>query len=278
MLKYRLISFPILIFLLGTIFYLDFAHPAYGRIFFAVIAAAAAFPTAMELNNIIKAINIPVLTPVIPGLLCAFSAIFAIFMPKYSYQGVMISATAFLLIAAAVILGSKDHDGAVKKVLGSMTVFFIVSLLLLPIAALHQRNLWWFLFCVLATKACDTGGYIAGMLSNKIMKNGNHKLAPAISPKKSWEGLAGGMILSLAVGVIFGMQDGISINLPVSILIAFILCLGSLAGDLTESALKRAAGIKDSGTWIPGMGGILDVIDSFIYNGPLLVLFLTWFK
>jgi phosphatidate cytidylyltransferase len=113
------------------------------------------------------------------------------------------------------------------------------------------------------------------MLSNKLMKNGNHKLIPSISPKKSWEGLAGGLILSLAAGVGFGLSDPFGIGLTATVVISFFLSLGSLAGDLSESALKRAADIKDSGNWIPGMGGILDVVDSFIYNAPVLAVSLA---
>ena len=115
-----------------------------------------------------------------------------------------------------------------------------------------------------------------------IMFGGNHKIVPSISPKKSWEGTAGGVILSIAVSLLFYWlfcSKGIGVNAPLGwyIVAAVVLALGSFAGDLTESALKRTCDVKDSGHWIPGMGGAFDVLDSFIYNGILfwlLVFFL----
>ena len=137
-------------------------------------------------------------------------------------------------------------------------------------------------FVMMVTKAMDTGGYIFGMLSNRWMPGGNHKIVPSISPKKSWEGTAGGVILSIAVSLLFYWlfcSKGIGVNAPLGwdIAAAVVLALGSFAGDLTESALKRTCDVKDSGHWIPGMGGAFDVLDSFIYNGILfwlLVFFL----
>ena len=130
-------------------------------------------------------------------------------------------------------------------------------------------------FVVCATKAMDTGGFIFGSISAKIMKNGNHKLCPTISPKKSWEGVVGGMIFSLAVGWIFFKCFG---DHRLRWYLAFAGCLGvaSILGDLTESALKRSCNIKDSGNWIPGMGGALDVLDSFLYTGIVCIPFIKF--
>ena len=125
----------------------------------------------------------------------------------------------------------------------------------------------WLIFLCLVTKATDTGGYIVGTLTSKL-PGGNHKIAPKVSPKKSWEGLAGGMVLSLAVSLTFFY---LMPRAPMSwyISAAVLLSLGSFFGDLTESAVKRLCNIKDSGSFVPGMGGAFDVLDSFIYNGML---------
>jgi phosphatidate cytidylyltransferase len=131
-----------------------------------------------------------------------------------------------------------------------------------------------FLFLVLVTKSMDTGGYIFGLLTNKYMPGGNHKIVPSISPKKSWEGFFGGIAFSVGVALLLwkcGWQP-FTMGVWMTVISGVVLALGSFAGDLTESALKRAAGIKDSANWIPGMGGILDVLDSFIYNSPLFYL------
>jgi phosphatidate cytidylyltransferase len=110
----------------------------------------------------------------------------------------------------------------------------------------------------------DTGAYYVGR------KFGRHKLAPVVSPKKSWEGAAA----SAAVAVIFGL-----IYLPLAIagtplwMAAGFALAGNAAGqvgDLAESAIKRAAGVKDSGSVLPGHGGILDRLDSTIFTLPVL--------
>lgn len=129
-------------------------------------------------------------------------------------------------------------------------------------------------YVMMVTKSMDTGGYIFGMLSGKYLPGGNHKIVPSISPKKSWEGTIGGVLLSVAVSLLFywyyaESSNGVSASLAWYILAGVILAVGSFAGDLTESALKRTCGVKDSGHWIPGMGGAFDVLDSFIYNGVI---------
>ena len=149
---------------------------------------------------------------------------------------------------------------------------------LLPVVTLTRIYLDYgamiFLSLVLATKASDTGGYIVGMLTNKLMKNGNHKIVPSISPKKSWEGTVGAAVFSIAVAWLLVHFECIELTGTEMLIFGFLAFLGSFAGDLTESQLKRTAMIKDSANWIPGMGGILDVLDSFIYNAPLFYLVL----
>jgi phosphatidate cytidylyltransferase len=125
----------------------------------------------------------------------------------------------------------------------------------------------WLIFLCLVTKATDTGGYIVGTLTSKL-PGGNHKIAPKVSPKKSYEGLLGGLILSVAVSLLF-YRFAPETGRNWYILAAVVLSFGSFFGDLTESAVKRLCDIKDSGSFVPGMGGAFDVLDSFIYNGLL---------
>jgi len=120
--------------------------------------------------------------------------------------------------------------------------------------------------------------FFFGTISSKVMPNGNHKILPTISPKKSWEGTIGGLITSIVASFIFCQNipkmvpDGWGMIFP--ILIGALLFVGGFVGDLTESALKRGTGVKDSGSIIPGMGGALDVIDSLVLNAPLYYIFL----
>lgn len=119
----------------------------------------------------------------------------------------------------------------------------------------------------------DSGAYIVGSLT------GRNKLCPSISPNKTWEGFIGGCVLTMVGALLldsycdsfFGM---IHIPLWIWIAIGAITCIFGTLGDLLESKIKRFYGVKDSGHWIPGHGGILDRIDSFLLAYPLVFLFL----
>lgn len=119
----------------------------------------------------------------------------------------------------------------------------------------------WILFILAVTFATDTGAYLFGKAF------GSRKLAPSISPGKTWEGAIGGLVGAISAGAIFGWAVG-----PEApwILLAPILGITGQLGDLYESKLKRMAGFDDSGTIVPGHGGVLDRLDSIIFN--LIVL------
>ena len=177
----------------------------------------------------------------------------------------------------AGLLFAKDRKNYFLKgftTFGSIIFLLALYLPLLAVYAVDPKN---FLFLVLVTKMTDTGGYIFGKLTS-YLPWGNHKIAPRFSPKKSYEGLLGGMLMSVAAGLILFKYDCSPFSFAITIVSSIILSLGSFAGDLSESALKREADIKDSGSWIPGMGGIFDVLDSFIYNGLLFVILFCIFK
>jgi len=126
---------------------------------------------------------------------------------------------------------------------------------------------YWVLFTLLLVWGADIGAYFAGH------RFGHTRLAPAVSPGKTWEGVVGGFALSAVVAV----AGSAWFALP---LYAFVpLCLAavgfSIVGDLTESLLKRFAGVKDSGTLFPGHGGVMDRIDSVTGAAPVLFFGLT---
>ena len=184
-------------------------------------------------------------------------------------------AVILLLWLLLQLLFTKKREQAVQSLFATPGSVMLALLPALPLAMVfYEYGPLYFISLALCTKAADTGGYIFGMLSAKLMKNGNHKIVPSISPKKSWEGTVGAALFSIGTAFLLNKFDCLTLDLSCwgLIIFGFLAFLGSFAGDLTESCLKRAAGIKDSGSWIPGMGGIMDVLDSFLYNAPLFYL------
>ena len=129
----------------------------------------------------------------------------------------------------------------------------------------------WALFAVGIVWAADTGAYFIGV------RFGRHKLAPRISPGKSWEGFWGGLLTSLLLAVAFVPVLGMTWAMLPSLLgLTLVASLISVAGDLFESLLKRHSGIKDSSDLIPGHGGLLDRLDSLLAALPVFVVGKVW--
>jgi phosphatidate cytidylyltransferase len=123
----------------------------------------------------------------------------------------------------------------------------------------------WIVLLVLGVWSYDTGAYLVGR------QIGRHKFMTHISPAKSVEGLIGGLVAStIVVSVVLAALGQAWYG---GLLLGPILGLAAQAGDLAESMIKRAAGAKDSGSLIPGHGGILDRIDSFLFAGPVVALY-----
>lgn len=117
-------------------------------------------------------------------------------------------------------------------------------------------------FVIIVTASVDTAAYFTGRTI------GRHKLAPTLSPRKTWEGAAGGALGALAVGSALGAWLGLPPAF--SLLAAALISFCSVMGDLTTSAIKREIGVKDFGAILPGHGGVLDRFDSLLFSGPVL--------
>jgi phosphatidate cytidylyltransferase len=127
------------------------------------------------------------------------------------------------------------------------------------------------LYFILVTKFSDSGAYAVGSLIGK------HKMIPRISPGKTWEGFGGALAVSTGASVLFwwlarGKLAGMT--LVHAIVLGIILSSAAVVGDLIESVFKREAAVKDSGRFLPGIGGILDLLDSLLFNAPLMYLYL----
>lgn len=126
-------------------------------------------------------------------------------------------------------------------------------------------------YCIAITKFSDMGAYLTGSLI------GRHPLVPHISPKKTWEGFFGALAFAMlaSLGLFQLMPGHLSVlNQTHAVILGLLLGFAAVIGDLAESIIKRSAGVKDSGSMLPGIGGALDLIDSLLFTAPLLFFYL----
>lgn len=171
-----------------------------------------------------------------------------------------------LAAALAFQARNKSVQGVLAAAGAALLAFVYLGLMFgFLLAIRREHSAWTLLWVLLVTKSCDIGAYLVGK------SIGRHKLIPWLSPGKTWEGLFGGIGMAAVVAVLGLMvldraelmaSPGIAAGVVAGVLFAIV----GQAGDLLESLLKRDAGHKDSGTSVPGFGGVLDLLDS-----PLLV-------
>ncbi|MCA9444201.1 MAG: CDP-archaeol synthase [Candidatus Omnitrophica bacterium] len=191
-------------------------------------------------------------------------------------------------LALIGIIGFMVKNGIIDRswetFLASITsvVYILTPLWLIQIFKLADHGVWFIVFAFFNTWLADTGAYFGGK------QFGKHKMSPTISPGKTWEGFASGILLSvigvLAVGAIqhamvspessarFFWTEGSNVDILRLAILAFGMVLTANLGDLTESMLKRDLGVKDSGSSLTGHGGFLDIMDSLLINIPLLFI------
>ena len=223
-----------------------------------------------ELAGAFKAreIRIPAIPVLIGGAAMVTSAYWAA-------GGAVAAAFALTLIAILTWRMPRGAGGYVKDVTGAV---FATAYLALPGAAVAamlapadggKRVLTF----VILTICSDIGGYFAGIT---LGRTGAHKMAPTISPKKTWEGLAGAALTVVAAGVILFMAL-LHGHWWQGVITGIVAVAAAVLGDLAESLIKRDLGIKDMGTLLPGHGGIMDRLDSLLICAPVVWLLLSAF-
>lgn len=191
----------------------------------------------------------------------------------------------FLLIILMVIFfrlfGYTNARQALRNALGTLFGFLYVAFfwsffVRLYMASGPESPARAAFYVLLAVKWGDAGAYFIGS------RFGKHKLCPHISPKKSWEGLFGGMLYSCIVGVLWwhfsgGMLGPRCFPLIHALILGILFPIIGTLGDLVESMFKRAVDIKDSGSIAHGMGGMLDMIDSLLFTAPFMYIYIKFF-
>ena len=134
---------------------------------------------------------------------------------------------------------------------------------LLLIRDIPEFGFWAVMAVLFTVFAADTGAFFVGRTF------GRHSLAPAISPKKSWEGFVGGVLAAVGMAFVILYKDRAEfLSVPESLLLGLVIALAAVLGDLFESAVKRDLEVKDSGRVLGGHGGMLDRLDSLLWAGP----------
>jgi phosphatidate cytidylyltransferase len=191
--------------------------------------------------------------------------------PGMALPSLLVSLIAILSIP---LLIRTPLDQSVKDAALALTGMMYIGLTLgyLVAVRLLQQGEWLLFFLLLVTWAADTGAYYVGTLY------GQRRLAPRISPKKTIEGLAGGLFAALLIAFAARWTFLSDLSNWDGLVLALLLTVAGLWGDLVESTIKRSVGVKDSGGLLPGHGGMLDRLDSLLFTAPTFYYYVTAFR
>ncbi len=183
--------------------------------------------------------------------------------------GVLALGAIVLMLLGMFTVPDTKEGAAVGTRLTAGLLYVVVLFSFLPLISRFDGGLAWIALILSVTWAGDTGAYFSGRALGKT------KLFERVSPKKTWEGFAGGFVGSI-VGALIVQRLGLP-NLPVmhAVILGGLLNVFGVVGDLVESMLKRAYGVKDSGWIMPGHGGILDRVDSILFTAPVAWIYAT---
>jgi phosphatidate cytidylyltransferase len=241
-----------------------FGPPSALRVVLAAFIAAGAWEWAAFLG--------PAAQPLRPLYVLAVAAA-ALLLRHYAaapaqFALVMHVATLWWFVALAWILLAPTHSSPWSAALAGLLALVPAWLALARISETWPHGREWTIFVLALAFAADIGAFFAGRSFGRV------KLAPSVSPGKTWEGVFGGLLLALALG--WGASAWFGIPALRLLPLVLVGAAFSVVGDLTESLFKRASGLKDSGTLIPGHGGVLDRIDSTLAATPVLATGLLW--
>lgn len=200
------------------------------------------------------------------AMIAALLAVTVLFFSAWTEQILMLSLAWWFVALIWTFLFPTPIPQAVRWAVGIL----VLVPLYIALMVLYTADPMILLFALLIVWVADSGAYFAGKTMGRV------KLAPQISPGKTWEGVIGGLVAVVLLTVLRSVR----VESDLAVLIPFCLAAGALSivGDLTVSMFKRTAGVKDSGSLFPGHGGVLDRIDSVAAAAPLFALGLSWVR
>jgi phosphatidate cytidylyltransferase len=198
-----------------------------------------------------------------------FTTLYFLFFGDGIWSALLVAYVAIMLLALITQLFRENGNPiAAWGNLCASQIMVALPFALMNGVVMHNRYLLLALFILLWVN--DSGAYIVGSLTAKLPK-GNHKMFPRVSPAKSWEGLIGGVAFSLLAGYVFYRVGWTAeLGLANSLWFAAFGSFFGTLGDLMESLFKRTLGVKDSGKFMPGHGGVLDRFDSLLLATPVI--------
>ncbi len=185
----------------------------------------------------------------------------------------VIGLIAALMVGFVYTMLTSERGHAVSRLAALSLMLLWVNLLASSLGLLLARDqgYWYVMAATALTVTNDIGAYAFGR------NFGRRKLAPSISPKKSWEGFAGAMLTTILMAVLVTAQLVPGVTVPLAIVLAIAVVVAATVGDLAESVLKRDLGVKDLGTIFPGHGGVMDRVDALLFSLPTAHLVLKAF-
>ena len=252
---------------------------ALGGVVLSIAVAVITVLAAREVFVLLRSAGFPTL-PVLGSVLAVTVVVDAAVPGVLEGSGLLLTAIGIVLVAVAAFIRPDPRDGLatwMATTFGALYVGMLAFVVRLghaapptpaaaPLAALGAER-GWVLLLLLAVWSYDTGAYLVGR------RFGRERFLTAISASKTYAGLIGGIV---AATVVVGLLL-VALGQPIwhAAILGPIAALAAQAGDLAESMLKRAAGAKDSGTLIPGHGGMLDRVDSFLFAAPVVTLYVV---
>jgi phosphatidate cytidylyltransferase len=249
-----------------------------GRPWIEVVVALVTILAGIEVFALLRSAGYPSLAPL--GIALAVVVVVDAAQPQLVETGLLLFAIGAIVIAAGAFVLPDPRDGLATWMTTIFGAFYVAQLAFVvllgrvapelppaaPLAALGPQR-GWILLLVLAVWAYDTGAYFVGR------RFGRRRFLTHISPSKTYAGLAGGAIAAAVVVAL--MLAGLGESPLAALILGPLVAVAAQAGDLAESMLKRAAGAKDSGSIIPGHGGILDRVDSFLFAAPVVTFYVV---
>ena len=245
-------------------------HPLLFGVLFMIVSTLAVREFHALVGSDIKTMTYSMMSNVL-----LFSTLYFLFYGDIIWRGLLVAYVAVMLLALVTHLFRPQ----VQPIQSWGNLCASQLMVALPFALMNgimMHNQWLMLALFILLWVNDSGAYIVGSLTAK-RKGGNHKMFPRVSPAKSWEGLIGGFVFDLIAGYVFfriGWMGDMS--LMDSLFFALAGGVFGTLGDLMESLFKRTLGVKDSGKFMPGHGGVLDRFDSLMLAIPVTYFFFVY--